>query len=51
MNLPLAGTEFLPEAFLLCRPGGTIHFYSLVSQEGEHTTGSGNLAGEILASG
>jgi len=36
MNLPLAGTEFLPDAFRLCRPGGTIHFYSLVSQEGEH---------------
>ncbi len=36
MNLPLAGTEFLPEAFRLCRPGGTIHFYALVSQEGEH---------------
>ena len=31
MNLPLAGTEFLPEAFRLVRPGGTIHFYSLVS--------------------
>ena len=36
MNLPLAGTEFLPEAFRLVRPGGTIHFYSLVSKEGEH---------------
>ena len=36
MNLPLAGTEFLPETFRLCRPGGTIHFYALVSQEGEH---------------
>jgi tRNA (guanine37-N1)-methyltransferase len=36
MNLPLAGTEFLPEAFRLIRPGGTIHFYSLVSREGEH---------------
>ncbi len=36
MNLPLAGTEFLPEAFRLVRPGGTIHFYSLVSREGEH---------------
>ena len=36
MNLPLAGTEFLPEAFRLCRPGGTIHFYALVSAEGEH---------------
>ncbi|HVP96467.1 class I SAM-dependent methyltransferase family protein [Methanoregula sp.] len=36
MNLPLAGTEFLAEAFRLLRPGGTIHFYSLVSCEGEH---------------
>ena len=36
MNLPLAGTEFLPDAFRFIRPGGTIHFYSLVSREGEH---------------
>jgi tRNA (guanine37-N1)-methyltransferase len=36
MNLPLAGTEFLPAAFRLVRPGGTIHFYTLVSKEGEH---------------
>ncbi len=36
MNLPLSGTAFLPDAFRLCRPGGTIHFYSLVSKEGEH---------------
>ena len=36
MNLPLSGTEFLPEAFRLCREGGTIHFYSLVAAEGEH---------------
>jgi tRNA (guanine37-N1)-methyltransferase len=36
MNLPLAGSEFLPAAFRLIRPGGTIHFYSLVSCEGEH---------------
>ncbi|MGD0079428.1 MAG: class I SAM-dependent methyltransferase family protein [Methanoregula sp.] len=49
MNLPLAGTEFLPEAFLLCRPGGTIHFYSLVSQEGEHAARIRELGGEILA--
>ena len=44
MNLPLAGTEFLPDAFRLCRPGGTIHFYSLVSAGGEHAcpdTGTG----------
>ena len=36
MNLPLAGTMFLPDAFQLVQSGGTIHFYSLVSQEGEH---------------
>jgi len=36
MNLPLAGTEFLVDAFKLIRRGGTIHFYSLVSREGEH---------------
>jgi tRNA (guanine37-N1)-methyltransferase len=36
MNLPLAGTVFLPHAFPLIRPGGTIHFYSLVSRECEH---------------
>lgn len=48
MNLPLAGTEFLPEAFCLCRPGGTIHFYSLVSVEGEHTARIGELGGTVL---
>jgi tRNA (guanine37-N1)-methyltransferase len=37
MNLPLSGTVFLPDAFRLCKPGGMIHFYSLVSKEGEHT--------------
>ena len=49
MNLPLAGTEFLPEAFRLCRPGGTIHFYSLVSAEGEHTARIEELGGTVLA--
>ena len=49
MNLPLAGTEFLPEAFRLCHPGGTIHFYSLVSQEGEHATRIANLAERFIA--
>jgi tRNA (guanine37-N1)-methyltransferase len=46
MNLPLAGTEFLPEAFRLCRPGGMIHFYSLVSQEGEHLARIRELGGD-----
>ncbi len=49
MNLPLAGTEFLPEAFRLCLPGGTIHFYSLVSQDGEHTARIVELGGMVLA--
>jgi tRNA (guanine37-N1)-methyltransferase len=49
MNLPLAGTEFLPDAFRLCRPGGTIHFYVLVSQEGEHTACIQKLGGEVIA--
>jgi tRNA (guanine37-N1)-methyltransferase len=45
MNLPLAGTEFLPEAFRLIRPGGTIHFYSLVSEKGEHIARIRELGG------
>jgi len=35
MNLPLAAARFLPQAFSLVRPGGTIHLYALQSQEGE----------------
>jgi tRNA (guanine37-N1)-methyltransferase len=49
MNLPLSGTEFLPEAFRLCRPGGTIHCYSLVSAEGEHTARIEELGGTVLS--
>ena len=49
MNLPLAGTEFLPDAFRLCRSGGTIHFYSLVSVKGEHTARIQELGGTVLA--
>lgn len=49
MNLPLAGTEFLPEAFRLIRPGGTIHFYSLVSYVGEHAARIQELGGTVLA--
>jgi tRNA (guanine37-N1)-methyltransferase len=48
MNLPLAGTEFLPEAFRLVRPGGTIHFYSLVSKEGEHQARIKELGGTLV---
>jgi len=49
MNLPLSGTEFLPEAFRLVKPGGTIHFYSLVSATGEHTARIQELGGTVLA--
>ena len=49
MNLPLSGTEFLPEAFRLCRAGGMIHFYSLVAAEGEHRECIRELGGEIIA--
>jgi tRNA (guanine37-N1)-methyltransferase len=49
MNLPLAGTEFLPDAFRLCRHGGTIHFYSLVSEEGEHVARIQELGGTVLS--
>jgi tRNA (guanine37-N1)-methyltransferase len=49
MNLPLSGTEFLPEAFQLVRPGGTIHFYSLVSETGEHLARIRELGGTDVA--
>lgn len=48
MNLPLSGTEFLPEAFRLVKPGGMIHFYSLVSEKGEHTARVQELGGTVL---
>lgn len=35
MNLPLMAERFLPAAFSLCRSGGVIHFYALVSDEEE----------------
>lgn len=49
MNLPLAGTEFLPDAFRLCKLGGTIHLYALVSAEGEHTARIEGLGGTVLS--
>lgn len=49
MNLPLSGTEFLPDAFRLCKAGGTIHFYSLVAAEGEHGECIRGLGGEVIA--
>jgi len=48
MNLPLAGTDFLPDAFRLCKRGGMIHFYSLVSAEGEHTARIEELGGKVV---
>jgi tRNA (guanine37-N1)-methyltransferase len=48
MNLPLSGTEFLADAFRLCKPGGTIHFYSLISAEGEHRDSIKDMGGEIM---
>ena len=35
MNFPLYAYRFLPSSLHLCRPGGTIHCYALVSHEGE----------------
>ena len=49
MNLPLSGTAFLPDAFLLCKPGGMIHFYSLVSKEGEHLSAISELGGTTVS--
>jgi tRNA (guanine37-N1)-methyltransferase len=49
MNLPLAGTEFLPEAFRLCKSGGMIHFYSLVSSEAERSAVIEDLGGTVLS--
>jgi tRNA (guanine37-N1)-methyltransferase len=49
MNLPLSGTEFLKEAFRLCKAGGMIHFYSLVSVKGEHLACIQELGGEVVA--
>ena len=34
MNLPLSPVPFLPAAFSLCRPGGTIHLYHLQDEAG-----------------
>jgi tRNA (guanine37-N1)-methyltransferase len=48
MNLPLSGKDFLPDAFRLCKPGGKIHFYSLVSAEGEHLEFIRGLCGEVV---
>jgi tRNA (guanine37-N1)-methyltransferase len=49
MNLPLSGTDFLPDAFRLGSPRGMIHFYALVSFQGEHLDRIRELGGKILA--
>ena len=49
MNLPLSGSAFLSDGFHLCKPGGTLHFYSRVSKEGEHNDLIHELGGEIIA--
>ena len=44
MNLPLAGTEFLPEAFRLCRPG--VHDpFLFACFKGRRAPGPGQRAG------
>jgi len=37
MNLPFGAVKFLDTAFALCRPGGTIHLYAMVGEEGALT--------------
>ena len=48
MNLPLSGSAFLSDGFRLCKPGGILHFYSLVSKENEHSDRIHELGGEII---
>jgi tRNA (guanine37-N1)-methyltransferase len=49
MNLPLSGSAFLSIGFRLCKPSGIIHYYSLVSKEGEHNDCIHEQGGEIIA--
>jgi tRNA (guanine37-N1)-methyltransferase len=37
MNLPFGAVKFLDTALALCRPGGTIHLYAMVGEEGALT--------------
>ena len=37
INMPLDARKFLNAAFALCKKGGTIHWYVLVSRDAEHT--------------
>ena len=48
MNLPKSGELFLRFAFRLCKNGGCIHFYALVSKEGEHRDRIEKLGGGII---
>jgi tRNA (guanine37-N1)-methyltransferase len=48
MNLPLSDSAFLSDGFRLCKPGGVIHYYSLVSREGEHNDCIRELGGKII---
>lgn len=36
MNLPFGAAKFLDAALALCRPGGTLHLYAMVGEEGAH---------------
>jgi len=38
MNLPFGAIRFLDTALAVCRPGGTIHLYAMVGDEGAHAT-------------
>jgi tRNA (guanine37-N1)-methyltransferase len=49
MNLPKSGESFLPDAFRLCKANGMIHFYVLVSKEGEYHERITGLGGDIVA--
>jgi tRNA (guanine37-N1)-methyltransferase len=49
MNLPLSGSTFISDGFRLCKSGGIIHYYSLVSREGEYNDYIHELGGEIVA--
>jgi tRNA (guanine37-N1)-methyltransferase len=49
MNLPKSGELFLPDAFRLCKAGGMIHFYTLVSKEGEYHERITGLGGDVAA--
>ena len=49
MNLPLAGSDYLPVAFELVCNNGMIHFYALVSREEEYKDLISSLGGEVIS--